>query len=668
MDEQVELAVERLARPRRRRARRRSSERTSHAVTSGLSTVPGQLAHALLDPLALVREGELRALVGEPPRDRPRDRAPVGDAEHQPSLARRTAHARGESISRDLRLRCAPCAASSSSCSLAALALAPPPPPPRFQPIRRSFGELDRAARPRRDDRRARRPAHGTRPRHRRACAQPPLARRGDRRSSRPDRAAGSTSAAPRRAPTSRRLAARAAKRGRGSSARRSRRRASAARYRVVLNGFAVELPARQLPRLVRPRRSSRRSTRASATRSRLNREPGDHRRRALAAATGARGDGIKIAIVDDGVDQANPFFNPSGFAYPAGFPKGERKWTTPKVIVARAFPGPGSGARGRLAARPAARRSTARTSPASPRATPGRRARAGATTRPSPASRGVAPRAWIGNYRVFNVPTPIGARRQHAGDRRRLRVGGPRRHGRDQLLRRRPADRPGERRARRGGRERRRRRRRPRDLGRERPRRLRSRLRGLSGNGAGRDLGRGVVEHPRLRAGAPASTPARPRGGAADPVPAGARRPDAGRLGVSTTRRSSTSARSSARDGRPVDPQLCGPATQPERRPEPRCPPARSRGAIALVSRGDCTFFSKAERARPAGAIGHRARRQPPRRGRTRSRLLLPLPAGMIADLDGARLRAYLRAHGGRATVRVGRRPPSSTPAAAGS
>ena len=46
-----------------------------------------ELAHALLDPLALVGEGEARAVLGEPPGDRPRDRAAVGDAENEAALA-----------------------------------------------------------------------------------------------------------------------------------------------------------------------------------------------------------------------------------------------------------------------------------------------------------------------------------------------------------------------------------------------------------------------------------------------------------------------------------------------------------------------------------------------------------------------------------------------------
>ena len=47
----------------------------------------GQLAHALLDPLALVGERELGALRVEALRDRPRDRALVGDAQHEHLLA-----------------------------------------------------------------------------------------------------------------------------------------------------------------------------------------------------------------------------------------------------------------------------------------------------------------------------------------------------------------------------------------------------------------------------------------------------------------------------------------------------------------------------------------------------------------------------------------------------
>jgi hypothetical protein len=52
----------------------------------------GQLADALLDPLALERERELRAFLGQAPPDRPRDRAFVRDTCHEPPLALEPRH------------------------------------------------------------------------------------------------------------------------------------------------------------------------------------------------------------------------------------------------------------------------------------------------------------------------------------------------------------------------------------------------------------------------------------------------------------------------------------------------------------------------------------------------------------------------------------------------
>ena len=49
-------------------------------------------------------------------------------------------------------------------------------------------------------------------------------------------------------------------------------------------------------------------------------------------------GQGMKIGIVDDGLDQTHVFFSAAKFNYPAGFPKGNTAFTTPKVIAARAF------------------------------------------------------------------------------------------------------------------------------------------------------------------------------------------------------------------------------------------------------------------------------------------------------------------------------------------
>ncbi len=49
-------------------------------------------------------------------------------------------------------------------------------------------------------------------------------------------------------------------------------------------------------------------------------------------------GAGVKVAIVDSGINSNHPFFNPAGFTYPAGYPRGDERATTPKVIVARSY------------------------------------------------------------------------------------------------------------------------------------------------------------------------------------------------------------------------------------------------------------------------------------------------------------------------------------------
>src|SRR2546423_4184607 len=108
--------------------------------------------------------------------------------------------------------------------------------------------------------------------------------------------------------------------------------------YGVVVNGFALVLPAdaqaelSSLPGVATGYPSVR-------YHPLLDRSPGQIGAPTLWGPTLATaGNGIKIGILDDGIDQTHPFFNPSGFTMPAGFPKGQRRYTTAKVIVARAF------------------------------------------------------------------------------------------------------------------------------------------------------------------------------------------------------------------------------------------------------------------------------------------------------------------------------------------
>src|SRR5206468_3661920 len=120
-------------------------------------------------------------------------------------------------------------------------------------------------------------------------------------------------------------------------------------RYQVVLNGFAVSIPARQLAKLSR-QSFALRVWPSYTYQLTLNRSPAVIGADVFHAATGANGEGVKIGIVDDGVDNTNPFLSGAGFTPPAGYPLGETKYTNGKIIVARAFPGPGSGRPGTLA------------------------------------------------------------------------------------------------------------------------------------------------------------------------------------------------------------------------------------------------------------------------------------------------------------------------------
>ena len=173
-------------------------------------------------------------------------------------------------------------------------------------------------------------------------------------------------------------------------------------RYRIVLDGLAVSLPESRLRRLgavpgVAAVVPGTRYAGASA-------EPGSPALPAVAAAplaTGATGDGVKIAILDDGVDQQHPFFNPSAYAYPAGFPRGNTAFTTPKVIVARAFR-PAS-PKWRNASRPFDPEESLHATHVAGIAAGNANTNAGGRGTVS----GVAPRAYLGNYKVLTIPTP---------------------------------------------------------------------------------------------------------------------------------------------------------------------------------------------------------------------------------------------------------------------
>jgi subtilisin family serine protease len=183
--------------------------------------------------------------------------------------------------------------------------------------------------------------------------------------------------------------------------------------YGVALDGVSVVLPASDLARLravpgatVWPTVTyhSLRDTTATAHAAAItNRGPTLIGATALWGPTLATaGQGVKIGVVDDGIDQAHPYFDPSGFTYPAGFPKGNTAYTTPKVIVARAFPSPST--HWKYAARPFDPRFSFHATHVAGIAA-GDYDTPTAPDGSSPIS-GVAPRAYLGNYKALTVPT----------------------------------------------------------------------------------------------------------------------------------------------------------------------------------------------------------------------------------------------------------------------
>jgi minor extracellular serine protease Vpr len=423
--------------------------------------------------------------------------------------------------------------------------------------------------------------------------------------------------------------------------------------YTVLLNGMAVELPYRALPRASRLGFAHKVYPNLRFTLA-LNRSPALIGADAFAAAGMGTGNGIKIAVVDDGVEPGNPFFSPQGFSFPPGFPKGGRRWTTPKIIVARSFVGAGADDRSRLAVDPQV--SFHGTHVAGIAA--GNTATTAAAGRDHPRTtglHGVAPRAQIGNYRVFNVPTPIG----HVGNTAEIIAafeaavkdgmdvinfsgGGPMTDPQSDALVEAvrnvaaagvvPVISSGNDRDQYGP--------------------------GTAGSpGTSPDaisvaaLSNSQVFAPTLRLMTPDAPPALTRvpflgaNGSTAPAAWGSR--DQRIVDVGTI---------VGVNGTPVDRKLCGPPGNLDGGRTP-LPAGSLRGVIALVSRGDCTFALKAARVRAAGGIGIVLvdNRQGEANGIP---VELAVPGGMIADLDGAQLRAYLAGLSGRAAIRVGNRP----------
>ncbi len=421
-------------------------------------------------------------------------------------------------------------------------------------------------------------------------------------------------------------------------------------RFQVVLDGLTVELPVHRLTTLAALPFVTRIYP-SVAYKLSLDDSPSLIRADTFWASTGARGEGMKIGIVDDGVDEKHIFFAPTGMSYPAGFPKGGRRWTTPKVIVARAYPGPGSGRPGRLPIdRKASFHATHVAGIAAGRA--GTSSPGGLDHPPVANLSGIAPNAWLGNYRVFNVPTRGG----YTANTPEIVAAfeDAVRDGMDVI--------------------------------------------NFSGGAAETDPVNDALIEAVTNVAAAGVVPVIAAGNERDDFGLGSidspgSAPDAITVAASSNLhvfaasfsvqstpspllqnipfRTSLPKRAfpgwqtqnqtlvdvgsvTGTDGRPVDRQLCGVA-HPNAL-DTTLPADSLRGTIALISRGGCAIVTKEIRA--AFIAGAKGMVLVDNRSGEANDLPLDIPAGTVSDLDGARLRDFLAASGGSAPVRFALNP----------
>ncbi|HWQ57357.1 MAG TPA: S8 family serine peptidase [Bryobacteraceae bacterium] len=114
-------------------------------------------------------------------------------------------------------------------------------------------------------------------------------------------------------------------------------------------------------------------------------------------------GAGVKIAIIDSGIDHTHPAFQDSGLQAPSGFPKGETAYTNGKIIVARSW----------VSQLPFADLDPRDSKPddVTPRDHFGHGTAIAAiaagvrNTGPAATITGIAPKAWLGNYKIIGSP-----------------------------------------------------------------------------------------------------------------------------------------------------------------------------------------------------------------------------------------------------------------------
>ena len=172
-------------------------------------------------------------------------------------------------------------------------------------------------------------------------------------------------------------------------------------RYHLVLDGFAVALPKSSVADLARVPGVAKVWPNvvyhSLAVKDGVQQIGADQ---LWGPTLATAGQGMKIGFIDDGLDAQHPYFDPAGFSYPPGFPKGITSATTPKVIVQRTFSP--AGETWKYAKTPFDPVNSFHATHVAGIAAGDHGARDG-----SRLLSGVAPAAYIGNYKALTVPTP---------------------------------------------------------------------------------------------------------------------------------------------------------------------------------------------------------------------------------------------------------------------
>ena len=177
------------------------------------------------------------------------------------------------------------------------------------------------------------------------------------------------------------------------------------ARYRTVLNGFAVVVPPESLADLARVPGVAK----VHAVREyhpTMDASNGVMRAPAFWSVLGGddqAGAGIRIGILDTGVDFSNPMFSDPSLLPPDGFPRGDAALANGKVIVARFFQSVADArdSNANLGHRTA--QDLVGHGSHSAAVAAGARVDLSGSGRRLITAAGVAPRAWLGSYRVFS-------------------------------------------------------------------------------------------------------------------------------------------------------------------------------------------------------------------------------------------------------------------------